>query len=1236
MKNLLFLLFSFVLLPTVVEAQIVTISPPSPPADDLELTITFDATQGTAGLVGASTVYMHSGIVTTGPNGTGFENVVGNWGQDDGIGKMTKVEGEDDKWQITLAPDIRDYYNVPEGESIYRLAMVFRNADGSAEGKGTPGNFEGGTVIGNGDIFVDLDAGDFITFKEPMGNLFFLENGETIQVLAEASGAASKIDLYQVDAEGNLELLASTTNTDTVSYNYTATQAETLTLIAEAEISAITYKDTLQFDVFISSGSPVTNLPAGVNSGINYQEDPTKATLVLTAPGKEFVFVVGDFNNWQIDDNYKMNKTPDGEQFWITLNNLEPGKEYVFQYWVDGVIKVGDPFADKVADPWNDAFIPESVYPNLPSYNMQENGIATVLQTNQESYSWSFPEVQGGKPKPEELVIYELLIRDFLGSHSYKDLTDSLDYLADLGVNAIELMPIMEYEGNLSWGYNPSYFFAPDKYYGSKDDLKRFIDKAHEKGIVVLLDMVLNHAFGQNAMIRMYWDAANNKPAANSPWFNPDATHPFNVGYDFNHESQYTKDFVDAVNAYWLTEFNFDGYRFDLSKGFTQQNNPNDVGAWSAYDASRIALIQRMADEIWDLEDDTYIILEHFADNTEEKELAEYGNGMMFWGNLTHEYGNALKGSTEANVDWILSDSRGWSKDRVVGYMESHDEERLMVKNLNEGFSEGGYNIKNEAIALDRIKLGSAFFYTVPGPKMLWQFGEMGYDFSINACPPDWTTIESNCRVDNKPIPWGNIHSLDYYNDPLRENLRKAVANIINLTQDYSNAFEEGDFSWTPEGQMRRINIVHDTLAVTIIGNFGTSEGSIDPTFSKTGKWYNFFGFDSLEVSDVNANITLAPGEFKIYTDKAIFATEQGLAKAFQPVVTVSPETFKANESITITFNAAAAENGETNGLVGAEKVYMYAGVVLDGANSETLTNFVGTTDQDDGIGEMTKLSGEENLWQITFTPNQYFSINNEQIFRIGMYFRDANGANTGKGAGNSIIFLDVEPDKEIVTTDPVIFNKSNNVTIFFDAKLADAAGTGGLQGANKVYMHSGVITTSENGIDWTNVIGNWGADDGIGEMSAVEGETDVWQITIRPEAYYGVDTNTPIYRLGMVFRNADGSAEGKGPGGSDIFIPVSQEITTGTDKEDISETFNIYPNPAADQVGFILPELNTNNLQLQILSTSGKLINNKNFRNINGGLVYQMDISNLPDGIYLVKLFTAQKQAIKKLLIQR
>ena len=278
------------------------------------------------------------------------------------------------------------------------------------------------------------------------------------------------------------------------------------------------------------------------------------------------------------------------------------------------------------------------------------------------------------------MVIYELLVRDFVKDHNYQTLIDTLSYLQNLGVNAIELMPVTEFEGNDSWGYNVSFHLAADKYYGTQNKLKEFIDVCHSKGIAVILDMVLNHAFGQNPMVQMYWDSANNRPAANSPWFNAIATHPFNVGYDFNHESPATKYYTKNVFNYWQSEFKVDGFRFDLSKGFTQKNNPNDVNAWGAYDASRIAIWKDYFTAMTASDPNIYVILEHFADNTEEKELSDYG--MMPWGNMNYNYNEATMGyvSTSALSAGVYK-NRGWTNPNLVTYMESHDEERLMFKN---------------------------------------------------------------------------------------------------------------------------------------------------------------------------------------------------------------------------------------------------------------------------------------------------------------------------------------------------------------------------------------------------------------------------------------------------------------------------------------------------------------------------------------------------------------------------
>lgn len=858
---------------------IVALNPELPTAEE-SVTIIYDATQGVSGLRGVDKVYMHAGVILSGFDGTGWSNVVGNWGQDDGVGEMSRVPGEENKWQITL-PGIREYFGVAEGVPVFRLGMVFRSANGAQTGKSST----------DGDIFVNIDAGDFTRFTAPVASQIFALAGEQITISAETSSTASTISLEINEGDGFVAV-SEASNANSITYNYLVTQSFSLQVRVTAVLAESTVSSTKEISVIVRQPNTVAALPAGLKNGINYDpNDATKATLVLLAPGKQFVYALGDFNNWNISESSQMKQTADGEYFWIELTNLVPQREYVFQYWVDGTIKIGDPYADKVADPYNDHNIPADVYPNPIVYTNTENGIATVLQTGQQSFQWTHPTVAGGQPAKENLVIYELLLRDFLKSHSYADLADTLSYLKRLGVNAIELLPIMEFEGNESWGYNPSYLFAPDKYYGTKNDLKAFINKAHEEGFVVLLDMVLNHQFGQSPMVRMYFDQASGKPTPSSPWFNQDPTHPFNVGYDFNHESAYTKRYIDDVNRYWLEEYHFDGYRFDLSKGFTQVNNPNDVGAWSAYDQSRVNILTRMTDVIWQTNPNAYMIMEHLADNSEEKVLADYG--IMLWGNMNHPYNNAMNGQTGTDLNWTLSSTRNWNEKNLVPYMESHDEERLMVRALSEGLSSGNYSIRDKNTALERVKLASAFFYPLPGPKMLWQFGEIGYDISINF----------NGRVGNKPLPWGEEDGLNYYEDPERIRLYKATAAIINLVNEYNDVFENGNFSWTPSGQFRRISVGHADMSVTIIGNFGVTPGTMAVDVQHTGTWYDFFSGRSYNFSSTNQTISLEPGEFHIFVDQVVDFPEPGLV--YTPVYIGTPTNLIAaiNEnSVAITW----------------------------------------------------------------------------------------------------------------------------------------------------------------------------------------------------------------------------------------------------------------------------------------------------------------------------------------------
>jgi 1,4-alpha-glucan branching enzyme len=407
-------------------------------------------------------------------------------------------------------------------------------------------------------------------------------------------------------------------------------------------------------------------------------------------------------------------------------------------------------------------------------------------------------------------------------------------------------MPPGEFENNESWGYNPSYHMALDKYYGTPDAFKAFIDECHARGIAVIIDIVLNHAYGQSPLVQLYWDGPNNRPSADNPWFNAVCPHPqFSWGYDFNHESKATQDFVDRVTKFWLEEYNIDGFRFDFTKGFT---NTGDVG----YCEIRIGILKRMADKIWQVNPDAYVILEHWADNSEEIQLSDYG--MLLWGNVTYNYQQAAMGwISNSNFQWGIYKQRGWADQHLITYMESHDEERLMYKNLQWGNSEGSYSIQDPVTALRRIELTAAFLFTIPGPKMIWQFGELGYDVSI----------DYNDRVGNKPVLW------NYFTEANRHRLYDIFSAMIHLRRE-NEVFGTDDFSWSLGSALRRINLNHLSMNAVVLGNFDVTSDSINPDFQNTGWWYEFFTGDSLNVSDVNQLIPLEAGEYRIYTTKRL------------------------------------------------------------------------------------------------------------------------------------------------------------------------------------------------------------------------------------------------------------------------------------------------------------------------------------------------------------------------------
>ncbi|MDR1544054.1 MAG: T9SS type A sorting domain-containing protein [Prevotellaceae bacterium] len=832
MKKILTLFFSF-LLPYFVAAQVVTTYPAFiTNSYNNAITVTFDPAQGNGGMVGATKCFAHTGLILEGSSTWQFAPA---WRGGEEKYQMTKVGNN---WQLTISPDIRSWYGCSADSVIKRIAFVFNDGVGGLkEGKNADGS----------DIFVDL-----------------VEEGLNVQFITPASNQLvnkdASVNFSATSSENaNLELKINGTSKKSVNNNTTLTHTETFNSTGDFECiifatkNAETVSDTVKLCVLTVSQTAA--LPSGITqAGIYYNEnDATKATLVLYAKDKNNVqpsniLAIGDFNDWSYSNQYQLKQNGNG-YWWITLENLVPQQEYAYQYAVktgDNVVKISDAYTEKVLDGWNDKYISDEIYPNLKKFPTQTSELAAVLQTDKPQFNWSTETQNFSAPDKNNLVIYEMWIHDWSSYRSVDEVISRLDYLQSLGINALELMPICEFDGNISWGYNNNHYFAPDKAYGTETAYKTLIDECHKRGIAVILDMVFNHSTGNHPFAKLYWNGSSNV-SANNPYYNVTSPHPGTGGYgpDFNHEFQETKDYFKRVLRYWLAEYKVDGFRMDLSKGFCGPNCNN-----------RVSIINEYYNDIKSVKQNIYFILEHW--NSSE-EIGFVSNGMLCWGNGSG--GNTNNAYSQTAMGWLkdgdnlsVANKNGW-----VSYAESHDEERNFYK-AKQSYANGNLST-NETARLSRVPLNVAFSALLKGPQMLWQFEEMGYDYCIEC---------SNGRTDPKPVP----DALGWYSNSLRMSAYNKIAKIITLrTKLLPDLFLNGTQS-NVDGlgtgkSLRKMHWSHNGKEVILVGNFNVDGGTQyigSVTFTMpAGTWYNYLNNNA--VQNGNTTLTLQAGEVYVFTN---------------------------------------------------------------------------------------------------------------------------------------------------------------------------------------------------------------------------------------------------------------------------------------------------------------------------------------------------------------------------------
>lgn len=821
-------------------------------------------------------IYAHTGVTL---NGTAWKNVIGTWGNNTTQSALTLVSGT--VYKLVLTPTIMQYYNVSSG-SITKINIVFRNDLGTAQ---------------SADLTLDVGAFQSTLVTPIENSTTILSSGSNLAISANNTNGSATYNLLANGVSINSSTGSTFSYTDS---NIVANRTYELDITQ----GITTFKKF--FSVIVVPTVVNQAMTTGLDDGITYNtSDTSKATLVLTAPGKDFVYVAGSFNNWMPDGNYSMKKDPSTGKFWIELSGLTSGTVYTYQYWVvdqtpttnsQAVIKVADPFSTLVLSPYDDPYIPAASYPNMPVYPAGQQYEVTVLQTGQTPYNWSSATTGFVKPSKDNLVVYEVLIRDFDATRTFQDLINRMSYFVNLKVNAIELMPVMEFEGNEGWGYNPSFHLALDKFYGPKAKLQEFIDLCHQNGIAVILDVALNHAFGRNPMVRMWQVDPNNtgygSPASDNPYFNTVATHSYGVGNDFNHSSAYTKYYTKRVIKQWIQEFKIDGFRWDLTKGFTQACTAGDDACTNAYQADRVAILKDYADYSWSLDPNHYVIFEHLGIDNEEQQWANYrisetpSKGVMMWGEMTYPYTQLIEGyTTGADISRMGASAHGFTANRLIGYPESHDKDRLVYSAITYGNGSGSSPIPGSLNnSLFRMSAIGATSLLVPGPKMIWGFGDLGMNLSIFTCTDgtvntDTDTTAGDCKLATKPQPqWTN----NWLGVTQRAKIYNDWAKMISLKKN--NQVFSGSYAISPistNALLQRIYVYDNSLPITqlknvvILANFSTSSSSIEPNFPYTGTWVNLMDSTTINVTSTTANpITIEAGGYRIYGNQAALTND--------------------------------------------------------------------------------------------------------------------------------------------------------------------------------------------------------------------------------------------------------------------------------------------------------------------------------------------------------------------------
>lgn len=846
----------------VVHAQIINTTPEILQESSKNVTITYNAELGNGGLAGLNgnaAVYAHIGVITNlSTSDSDWKYVVADWNKNVDKARLSYVSP--DVWKLSIG-DLRTYFGITNSaEHIKKIALVFRTGDGSREGKTATG----------GDILVDvMPEGFYAKILSDVKTGMKAEPGPVTLTAVSTQPADLQISV-------NGQPVASQIGSIRLEHTYNIETMGEYRVSLTASNGTQTITDNITIDVLGKSTSGT--YPGGIPKMGGVKNSDGSVTFCIAAPGKENIILVPSWADYKIlPENVMQYQDYQGQRyFFTTVSGLRDDVYYPYYYIVDGRYKVADPYARLVLDNNNDKYLNQTnAWPDRPLYPYDRFD-DTMLAVYRGDMDTDFEFSPFNIPDHHNLIIYEMLFRDFTGTEGKANAEGTinkalakLDYLKSLGVNAVELMPVMEFNGNESWGYNTNFYFAPDKVYGSPYDLKNFVEECHRRGIAIILDIVFNQSDGLHPWYQMYGGAANN------PFYNQTAPHAYSVLNDWKQENPLVlQQWKDAIK-YWMTVYNVDGFRFDLVKGLGTSYSGSSEGATNTYNASRVARMKELHAAIKAVKPNGIHINENLAEPREENEMAD--DGQLNWANVNYPSAQFAMGyaqSSDLRRFNASDDNRNWGS--TVSYAESHDEERVAYK--QNAFGVDAVK-KDHAAAMQRLGQVAVQMLAMPGPKMIWQFGEFGADQT--------TKTDIGNDVSPKRVVWSYLEDAD--RKALHDTYRAMCHFRTHNPSLFANTSELkltgfGDNVTSP----RIIRLTNgDTEMMVFINpnisgadrNVGASAQKLSPANSVLIASHK--GFEgALTQTGVSLSVTLPPNGYAVYATKNVAGVDDVISDA--------------------------------------------------------------------------------------------------------------------------------------------------------------------------------------------------------------------------------------------------------------------------------------------------------------------------------------------------------------------